>query len=62
MSLGTICFITESASSKKHFTRTGEIAETHAKRDDRIRYYRSEKNMGADRNIRRLYELRGAPR
>src|SRR6267154_5510945 len=37
--------------------RTGEIAEAYAKRDDRIRYYRSEKNMGAGWNIRRVYEL-----
>lgn len=37
--------------------RTGEIAEAHAKRDDRIRYYRSEKNMGAGWNVRRVYEL-----
>jgi glycosyltransferase involved in cell wall biosynthesis len=37
--------------------RTGEIAEAYSKRDDRIRYYRSEKNMGAGRNIRRVYEL-----
>ena len=27
--------------------RTGEIAEAYAKRDHRIRYHRSEKNMGA---------------
>jgi glycosyltransferase involved in cell wall biosynthesis len=37
--------------------RTGEIAEFYAKRDDRIRYYRSEKNMGAGWNARRVYEL-----
>jgi glycosyltransferase involved in cell wall biosynthesis len=37
--------------------RTGEIAEAYAKRDDRIRYYRSEKNMGAGWNARRVYEL-----
>jgi len=37
--------------------RTGEIAKAHAKRDDRIRYYRSEKNMGDGWNIRRVYEL-----
>jgi glycosyltransferase involved in cell wall biosynthesis len=37
--------------------RTGEIAEDYAKRDDRIRYYRSEKNMGAGWNARRVYEL-----
>jgi glycosyltransferase involved in cell wall biosynthesis len=37
--------------------RTGEIAEAYAKRDDRIRYYRSEQNMGAGWNIRRVYEL-----
>jgi glycosyltransferase involved in cell wall biosynthesis len=37
--------------------RTGEIAQALAKRDDRIRYYRSEKNMGAGWNVRRVYEL-----
>ena len=37
--------------------RTGEIAEAYAQRDDRIRYYRSEKNMGAGWNARRVYEL-----
>jgi glycosyltransferase involved in cell wall biosynthesis len=37
--------------------RTGEIAKAYAERDDRIRYYRNEKNMGAGWNIRRVYEL-----
>ena len=37
--------------------RTGEIARAYAKRDERIRYYRSEKNMGAGWNVRRVYEL-----
>src|SRR6516225_12243640 len=37
--------------------RTGEIAEAYAKRDDRIRYYRNEKNMGAGWNMRRVYGL-----
>jgi glycosyltransferase involved in cell wall biosynthesis len=37
--------------------RTGEIAKACAKRDDRIRYYRSEKNMGAGWNVRRVFEL-----
>jgi glycosyltransferase involved in cell wall biosynthesis len=37
--------------------RTGEIAQAYAERDDRIRYYRSEKNMGAGWNVRRVYEL-----
>jgi len=37
--------------------RTGEIAEAYGKRDDRIRYYRSEKNMGGGWNMRRVYEL-----
>src|SRR5438874_8869169 len=37
--------------------RTGEIAEAYAEHDDRIRYYRSEKNMGAGWNVRRVYEL-----
>lgn len=37
--------------------RTCEIVEAYAKSDDRIRYYRSEKNMGAGWNARRVYEL-----
>src|SRR5215472_1166216 len=37
--------------------RTGEIAQAYGRRDDRIRYYRSEKNMGAGWNARRVYEL-----
>jgi glycosyltransferase involved in cell wall biosynthesis len=37
--------------------RTGEISQAFARRDSRIRYYRSAKNMGAGRNIRRVYEL-----
>src|SRR5215471_14790269 len=37
--------------------RTSEIAKAYAERDDRIRYYRSEKNMGAGWNVRRVYEL-----
>jgi glycosyltransferase involved in cell wall biosynthesis len=37
--------------------RTSEIVEAFARRDDRIRYYRSEKNMGAGWNARRVYEL-----
>jgi glycosyltransferase involved in cell wall biosynthesis len=37
--------------------RTGEIAQAYAKRDDRIRYYRNEKNIGAGRNIQRVCEL-----
>jgi glycosyltransferase involved in cell wall biosynthesis len=37
--------------------RTGEIAEAYAKGDDRIRYYRSEKNRGAGWNAQRVYEL-----
>jgi glycosyltransferase involved in cell wall biosynthesis len=37
--------------------RTGEIAQAYAKRDDRIRYYRNEKNIGAGSNARRVYEL-----
>jgi glycosyltransferase involved in cell wall biosynthesis len=36
---------------------TGEIAQAYAKSDDRIRYYRSEKNMGPGWNARRVYEL-----
>jgi glycosyltransferase involved in cell wall biosynthesis len=37
--------------------RTGEIAQAYTKRDDRIRYYRNEKNIGAGWNARRVYEL-----
>ena len=37
--------------------QTGEIAQAYAKRDHRIRYYRSQKNMGAGWNIRRVYGL-----
>ena len=37
--------------------RTGEIALAYARRDSRIRYYRSDKNMGAGWNVRRVYEL-----
>jgi glycosyltransferase involved in cell wall biosynthesis len=37
--------------------RTGEISQVYAKRDNRIRYYRGEKNMGAGWNVRRVYEL-----
>jgi glycosyltransferase involved in cell wall biosynthesis len=37
--------------------RTGEIALAYAARDSRIRYYRSDHNMGAGWNVRRVYEL-----
>jgi glycosyltransferase involved in cell wall biosynthesis len=37
--------------------RTSEIAEVYAERDDRVRYYRSEKNIGPGRNMCRVYEL-----
>jgi glycosyltransferase involved in cell wall biosynthesis len=37
--------------------RTGEIAQAYAQRDNRIRYHRAEKNMGAGWNARRVYEL-----
>jgi glycosyltransferase involved in cell wall biosynthesis len=37
--------------------RTGEIAQSYALRDKRIRYYRNKKNMGAGWNVRRVYEL-----
>ena len=37
--------------------RTGKIAQSYALRDSRIRYYRNEKNIGAGRNCRRVYEL-----
>jgi glycosyltransferase involved in cell wall biosynthesis len=37
--------------------RTGEIAKAYARRDHRIRYHRSEKNLGPGRNAQRVYEL-----
>lgn len=37
--------------------RTAEICREYASRDPRIRYYRSEKNMGAGWNCRRVCEL-----
>jgi glycosyltransferase involved in cell wall biosynthesis len=37
--------------------RTGEIAQEYAQRDNRIRYYRAAKNMGAGWNVRRVNEL-----
>jgi glycosyltransferase involved in cell wall biosynthesis len=37
--------------------RTGEIVKAHARRDERIRYYRAEKNMGPGWNACRVYEL-----
>jgi glycosyltransferase involved in cell wall biosynthesis len=37
--------------------RTAEISQAYATRDNRIRYYRADKNMGAGWNIRRVYEL-----
>ena len=37
--------------------RTDEISQAYARCDPRIRYYRSEKNMGAGWNVRRVYEL-----
>jgi glycosyltransferase involved in cell wall biosynthesis len=37
--------------------QTAEIAEAFARRDNRIRYYRAEKNMRAGWNMRRVYEL-----
>jgi glycosyltransferase involved in cell wall biosynthesis len=37
--------------------RSGEIAEAFAQRDNRIRYYRTEQNMGAGWNAQRVYEL-----
>ncbi|MGA8599749.1 MAG: glycosyltransferase family A protein [Bryobacteraceae bacterium] len=40
--------------------RTGEICQNYARRDERVRYYRSEKNMGAGWNVRRVCELASA--
>jgi glycosyltransferase involved in cell wall biosynthesis len=37
--------------------RTAEICQEYARRDPRIRYYRSATNMGAGWNSRRVYEL-----
>lgn len=36
---------------------TGEICREYASRDQRIRYYRNERNMGAGWNVRRVYDL-----
>ncbi len=41
--------------------RTGAICEEYARRDPRIRYYRSEVNQGATWNFRRVLELARAP-
>ena len=37
--------------------RTEEICETYSGRDQRIRYYRNEKNLGASENFNRVFEL-----
>jgi glycosyltransferase involved in cell wall biosynthesis len=37
--------------------RSGEICRYYADRDERIRYYRNDRNMGAGWNLRRVYEL-----
>lgn len=37
--------------------RTQEICEAYAAQDERIRYYRSEKNLGAAPNFNRVFEL-----
>lgn len=37
--------------------RTPEIGEAYAAKDQRIRYYRNEKNLGAARNYNRVFEL-----
>jgi glycosyltransferase involved in cell wall biosynthesis len=37
--------------------RTGEIATAFASRDERVRYYRNESNLGASRNYNRTFEL-----
>jgi glycosyltransferase involved in cell wall biosynthesis len=37
--------------------RSGEICRFYAARDERIRYYRNDRNMGAGWNLRRVYEL-----
>jgi glycosyltransferase involved in cell wall biosynthesis len=37
--------------------RSGDICRYYAARDERIRYYRNDRNMGAGWNLRRVYEL-----
>ena len=37
--------------------RSAEICRYYAARDERIRYYRNDRNMGAGWNLRRVYEL-----
>jgi len=37
--------------------RTEEICRTYAARDERIRYYRNEENLGATKNFNRTFEL-----
>jgi len=37
--------------------RSGEICRHYADRDERIRYYRNDRNLGAGWNLRRVYEL-----
>src|SRR5262249_32985361 len=37
--------------------RTEEICRTYAAKDQRVRYYRSKKNVGVGRNCNRVFEL-----
>src|SRR5713101_1663534 len=37
--------------------RSGEIAQSYAAKDKRVRYARNQKNLGAARNYRRTFEL-----
>lgn len=41
--------------------RTGEIAQAYQARDDRIRYHRNERNLGAIPNFNRTFALSSAP-
>src|SRR5262245_18445894 len=41
--------------------RTGEIAQAYQARDDRIRYYRNERNVGAIPNFNRPFARSSAP-
>jgi glycosyltransferase involved in cell wall biosynthesis len=41
--------------------RTGEICLTYAAKDPRVRYYRTETNLGAQANFNRVFRLSSAP-
>lgn len=48
--------ISDNASTDK----TEEICRTYAEKDQRIRYYRNEKNIGCARNFNRVFKLSSA--